>query len=49
MNMCIILRMLKPRARYSAIKTYTKRRLDEIFNNATDFVAKIGFILQKKE
>ena len=33
-------------ARYSAIKTYTKRRLDEIFNNATDFVAKIGFILQ---
>jgi len=34
-------------ARYSAIKTYTTRRLDEIFNNATDFVAKIGFILQK--
>jgi len=33
-------------ARYSAIKTYTKRRLDEIFNNATDFVAKIGLILQ---
>ncbi|MBU1198921.1 MAG: hypothetical protein KKF46_05820 [Nanoarchaeota archaeon] len=33
-------------ARYSAIKTYTKRRLDEIFNNATDFVAKIGFVLQ---
>ena len=34
-------------ARYSAIKTYTKRRLDEIFSNATDFVAKIGLILQK--
>ena len=34
-------------ARYSAIKTYTKRRLDEIFNNATDFVAKIGFVLQE--
>ena len=33
-------------ARYSAIKTYTRRRLDEIFNNATDFVAKIGFVLQ---
>ena len=33
-------------ARYSAIKTYTKRRLDEIFSNATDFVAKIGLILQ---
>ncbi len=36
-------------ARYSAIKTYTRRRLDEIFENATDFVAKIGFILQKEE
>lgn len=35
-------------ARYSAIKTYTKRRLEEIFNNATDFVAKIGLILQKE-
>lgn len=34
-------------ARYSAIKTYTKRRLDEICNNSTDFVAKIGLILQK--
>lgn len=33
-------------ARYSAIKTYTERRLDEIFNNATDFVAKMGFVLQ---
>ena len=36
-------------ARYSAIKTYTQRRLDEIFNNATDFVAKIGFIVQKND
>jgi len=33
-------------ARYSAIKTYTERRLNEIFNNATDFIAKIGLILQ---
>lgn len=36
-------------ARYSAIKTYTERRLDEIFNNATDFIAKVGFILQEEE
>ena len=36
-------------ARYSAIKTYTKRRLEEIFNNATDFVARIVLILQKEE
>src|SRR3989338_9919512 len=36
-------------ARYAAIKTYTSRRLDEIFNNATDFAAKIGLILQKEE
>lgn len=28
-------------ARYSAIKTYTERRLQEIFDNATTFVAKI--------
>jgi uncharacterized protein (UPF0332 family) len=35
-------------ARYSAIKTYTKRRLDEIFNNATNFIAKIGLILQEE-
>ena len=32
-------------ARYSAIKTYTKRRLDEIFNNAVKFIAKIGLML----
>ena len=36
-------------ARYAAIKTYTERRLDEIFDNATDFVAKIGLILQKND
>ena len=36
-------------ARYTAIKTYTSRRLDEIFSNAADFVAKIGLILQKEE
>lgn len=34
-------------ARYSAIKTYTERRLEEIFNNATEFVAKIGLILEE--
>lgn len=33
-------------ARYAAIKTYTQRRLDEIFDNATKFVAKIGMILE---
>ncbi len=33
-------------ARYSAIKTYTERRLDEIFNNATEFVAKISLMLE---
>ncbi len=34
-------------ARYSAIKTYTERRLQEIFDNATNFVSKIALILQK--
>lgn len=34
-------------ARYSAIKTYTERRLKEIFDNATKFVAKIGLMLQE--
>lgn len=34
-------------ARYSAIKTYTERRLEEIFDNANKFVAKISIILQK--
>ena len=33
-------------ARYSAIKTYTERRLNEIFENATKFIAKISLILQ---
>ncbi len=33
-------------ARYSAIKAYTERRLDEVFNNATRLVAKIGLILE---
>ncbi|MBI2660846.1 HEPN domain-containing protein [Candidatus Woesearchaeota archaeon] len=32
-------------ARYSAIKTYTQRRLEEIFGNATKFVGKISLIL----
>ena len=35
-------------ARYSAIHTYTQRRVKEIFENATQFVAKIGLILQEK-
>lgn len=34
-------------ARYSAIKTYTERRLQEVFDNATKFVAKISLILQE--
>lgn len=34
-------------ARYSAIKTYTERRLEEIFENATKFVAKISLILEQ--
>jgi len=32
-------------ARYAAIKTYTERRLDEIYENARAFVAKISLIL----
>jgi len=35
-------------ARYSAIKTYTERRLQEIFDNAAEFVAKISLILEDK-
>jgi len=34
-------------ARYSAIKSYTERRLEEIFENARKFVAKISLILEK--
>ncbi|MEK6943160.1 MAG: HEPN domain-containing protein [Nanoarchaeota archaeon] len=32
-------------ARYSAIKTYTERRLSEIYDNAVKFVGKISLIL----
>ncbi len=32
-------------ARYSAIKSYTERRLEEIFDNATKFVGKVALIL----
>ena len=32
-------------ARYAAIKTYTKRRLDEIYENARKFIAKISLML----
>jgi len=35
-------------ARYSAIKTYTERRLNEIFENARKFVSKISLILQEE-
>lgn len=34
-------------ARYSAIKTYTERRLDEIYENARKFVAKASLIIGK--
>ena len=34
-------------ARYSAIKTYTERRLDEIFENARKFVSKTALILHE--
>jgi len=33
-------------ARYAAIKTYTQRRLEEVFSNATKFIAKISMILE---
>ncbi|MDP2750864.1 MAG: HEPN domain-containing protein [Nanoarchaeota archaeon] len=36
-------------ARYSAIKTYTERRLDEIFDNSTKLVAKVGLLLQENK
>ncbi len=32
-------------ARYSAIKNYSERRLEEIFENARKFVAKIAMII----
>jgi len=34
-------------ARYSAIKTYTQRRLEEIFENARKFVSKASLILEE--
>ncbi len=34
-------------ARYTAIKTYTQRRLEEIFTNATKFIAKISLIVEE--
>lgn len=34
-------------ARYTAIKTYTEKRLEEIYNNAQKFVAKIALLLQE--
>ncbi|HDQ59680.1 MAG TPA: HEPN domain-containing protein [Candidatus Woesearchaeota archaeon] len=33
-------------ARYSAIKTYSKRKLEEIFENARKFVSKIALIVE---
>lgn len=33
-------------ARYAAIKTYTQRRRDEIFNNSRKFIAKISLMLE---
>ncbi|HLC57622.1 MAG TPA: hypothetical protein VJH95_03555 [Candidatus Nanoarchaeia archaeon] len=34
-------------ARYSAIKSYTQRQLDEIFENARKFVSKAALILEE--
>jgi len=34
-------------ARYSAIKTYTERRLNEVFENARKFISKIALILEE--
>lgn len=34
-------------ARYAAIKTYTQRRLEELFTNATKFIAKISLMLEE--
>ena len=34
-------------ARYTAIKTYTEKRLEEIYNNAQKFVAKIALLIQE--
>ncbi len=35
-------------ARYAAIKTYSARRVEEIYTNAKRFVTKIGLLLQEK-
>ncbi len=35
-------------ARYSAIKTYTERRLEEVFSNARELVAKINLMIDEK-
>ncbi len=35
-------------ARYQAIKTYSERRVNEIFDNAAKFVGKIALILQEE-
>lgn len=35
-------------ARYSAIKTYTERRLDEIYENSRKFVSKVSLIIGTK-
>ncbi len=34
-------------ARYTAVKSYTERRLEEIFDNARKFVAKISLIVEE--
>ena len=33
-------------ARYSAIQTYTERRLQEMFENARKFVSKVSLIIE---
>ena len=33
-------------ARYAAIKTYSERRLEEIFNNASKFVGKVALLME---
>ncbi len=36
-------------ARYTAIKTYTERQLNDIFENARKFVSKVVLLLQRSE
>ncbi|HLC85497.1 MAG TPA: hypothetical protein VJH22_06925 [Candidatus Nanoarchaeia archaeon] len=33
-------------ARYSAIKTYTEKRLEEVYAHAQKFVAKLSLLIQ---